>query len=155
MKNHLQLFFFFFLIIFSVKLNAQNAPAIEWQKCFGGSDGEIPYSIQQTFDSGFIVAGESTSDDGDVSGNHGYHDYWIIKLDSNENLVWQKCLGGDQFDVATSIQQTADSGFIVAGSSYSSNSGDVYDHHGPISYSDYWVVKLDASGNIEWKKSYG
>ena len=125
--------------------------SIVWQKCFGGSFWDGAYSIQQTFDGGFIVAGWSKSNDGDVSGNHGGGDYWIVKIDSSGNIEWQKCLGGSSKDIAYSIQQTIDGGFIVAGRSRS-NDGDVSGNRGS---DDYWVVKLDSSGNIEWQKCLG
>ena len=133
-----------------VKLS--NAGAIQWQKCLGGSDGETPYSIQQTTDGGYIVAGFTLSNDGDVSGNHGYFDYWIVKLNSAGAIQWQKCLGGTGvYDIAYSIQQTADEGYIVAGET-SSNNGDVSGNHG---FGDYWVVKLTGAGIIQWQKCLG
>src|SRR5205814_640030 len=110
--------------------------------------------IQQTTDGGFIIAGESYSNDGDVSGNHGYSDYWIVKTDALGNIEWQKTLGGTLYEVASSVQQTTDHGFIVAGFSRS-NDGDVTGHHGATTTNDYWVVKLDSSGNLLWQKSLG
>ncbi|MCD6531373.1 T9SS C-terminal target domain-containing protein, partial [bacterium] len=69
------------LFLFSVATFAQ-APSIVWQTSLGGSYRDHAYSIQQTADGGFIVAGESVSNDGDVSGNHGDGDYWVVKLNS-------------------------------------------------------------------------
>lgn len=135
-----------------VKLNASGD--ITWQKSLGGSYRDEAYSIQQTTDGGYIVAGNSYSNDGDVTGNNGTYDYWIIKLDDSGNITWQKSLGGSVGDFAYSIKQTADGGYIVAGRS-DSNDGDVTGHHGSTSYSDAWIVKLDASGNIIWQKSLG
>ena len=122
-----------------------------WQKCLGGSYTDGAYAIQQTIDGGYIVAGQSESNDGDVTGNHGGDDFWIVKLDSTGNLSWQKSLGGSNDDEAYSIQQTTDGGYIVAGTSKSIN-GDITGNHGG---DDYWVVKLDASGNLSWQKSFG
>ncbi len=130
---------------------AQTAPTIQWQKSLGGSSSDGANSISQTADGGFIVAGSSYSNDGDVSGNHGHFDYWVVKLNSLGDIEWQKCLGGSDYDVAFSISQTADSGFIVAGSS-ESTTGDVSGNHGE---SDYWVVKLNSSGDIVWQTSLG
>ena len=127
------------------------APTIEWQKCLGGSNDDWAYSIQQTSDSGLIVAGYTESSNGDVSGNHGAYDYWVVKLNSSGDILWQICLGGTNVDVAYSIQQTSDEGFIVAGYTCS-NEGDVSGNHGN---SDYWVVKLNSSGTIEWQKCLG
>ncbi|MGB3077293.1 MAG: MopE-related protein, partial [Chitinophagales bacterium] len=125
--------------------------SIEWQKCLGGTYHDIAKSIQQTTDGGFIVAGHTESTDGDVSGNHGGSDYWVVKLDSYGDMDWQKCLGGSSYDFANSIQQTTDNGFIVAGYSVSNN-GDVSVNHG---FYDCWIVKLDSIGTIEWQKSLG
>ena len=132
---------------------------IKWQKSLGGTNSDVAKSIQQTNDGGYIVAGYSMSNDGDVTSHHynsayDNSDYWVVKLDSVGNIQWQKSLGGTEDDRASSIQQTNDGGYIVAGSSYS-NDGDVTGHHGTISYSDCWVVKLDTSGNIQWQKSLG
>ncbi len=124
---------------------------IEWQKSLGGSGSESCNSIQQTNDGGYIVAGFSNSNDGDVSGNHGNFDYWVVKLTSIGAIEWQKSYGGSGDDWARSIQQTNDGGFIVAGSS-NSNDGDVTVNHGG---DDYWVVKLSNMGTIDWQKSYG
>jgi len=132
-----------------VKLNSSGV--IQWQKSLGGSDEERVHSISQTADGGFIVAGYSESNDGDVSGNHGGRDYWVVKLNSSGNIQWQKCLGGSYDDRACSISQAADSGFIVAGYSIS-NDGNVSGNHGGY---DYWVVKLNSSGDIDWQKSLG
>ncbi|MCD6418321.1 hypothetical protein J7M00_06020, partial [bacterium] len=142
------------LFLFAVAALAQT-PTIVWQKCLGGSDWDEAYSIQQTDDGGFIIAGESYSNDGDVSGNHGGGDYWVVKLNSAGDIVWQKSLGGSDWDEAYSIQQTTDGGFIVAGESVS-NDGDVSGHHGSSGYSaDYWLVKFNSAGSIEWQKSLG
>ncbi len=127
---------------------------ISWQKSLGGSGQDIPYAIQQTGDGGYIVAGSTTSNDGDVSGNHGNDDYWVVKLDASGNIVWQKTLGGSGTDDAKYIQQTSDGGYIVAGVSTSLN-GDVTGNHGTGVDMDYWVVRLDGSGNIIWQKSLG
>ncbi|MGB4094948.1 MAG: T9SS type A sorting domain-containing protein, partial [Bacteroidales bacterium] len=119
-----------------VKLNSSGD--FEWQKCLGGTNDDEANSIQQTSDGGFIVGGETLSNDGDVSGNHGEIDAWVVKLNSSGNILWQKCLGGTGWDWENSIQQTSDGGFIVAGYT-NSNDGDVSGNHGS---KDYWVVKL-------------
>src|ERR1041385_9301551 len=94
------------VIIFSFKGFSQ--PTIQWQKCLGGSGHDNAYSVQQTFDKGYIVAGSSYSDDGNVTGHHGsnvYKDYWIVKLESNGTLIWQKSLGGALDDVPRSEER--------------------------------------------------
>lgn len=128
---------------------------IDNDRLLGGNGDDIATDIQLTSDGGLIIAGYSySSANGDVTGvNHGSSDYWIVKLDASGNIVWNKLLGGSGYDEAYSIQQTADGGYIVAGSSTSSANGDVTSvSHGA---QDYWIVKLDASGNIQWNKLLG
>jgi hypothetical protein len=132
-----------------VKLSASGE--IQWQKALGGSGQDVGASIQQTTDGGYIVAGASSSNDGDVSGNHGSGDCWVVKLSTSGTIQWQKSLGGSGQDIGHSIQQTTDGGYIVAGYSTSTD-GDVSGNHGG---GDGWVVKLTPSGEIRWQKSLG
>ncbi len=135
-----------------VKLN--DLGTIEWQKSLGGTGSDDAYSVIQTSDGGYIVAGEVYSNDGDVSGNHGNYDYWVAKLNTTGLIQWQKTYGGTSYDGARSIQETTDGGFIIAGNSNSDN-GEVTGHHGTTFISDCWVVKIDNAGIIEWQKSLG
>lgn len=135
-----------------VKLNSLGY--IQWSKCFGGTSDDAATAVRQTIDGGYIVAGSTNSNNGDVSGNHsysGFSDMWVIKLDSAGNILWQKCYGGSYSEGANAIEQTKDSGYIVCGVAGSPN-GDVVGLHNS---SDYWVVKLDASGNLTWQKCLG
>ncbi|CCU85029.1 PKD (fragment) [Mesotoga infera] len=115
----------------------------------GGSGYEQATSIEQTSEGGYIVVGLTTSNDGDVSGNHGSSDAWIVKLNSTGSIEWQKCLGGSGYEQATSIEQTSEGGYIVVGLT-TSNDGDVSGNH-----EDAWVVKLNSTGSILWQKCLG
>jgi hypothetical protein len=132
-----------------VKLNYNGI--LQWQKCLGGTDDDHANAIVATTDDGCIIAGFSESNDGDVNGNHGNSDYWIVKLDSIGNLQWQKCYGGSNADVARSIQRTNDGGYIIAGNTLS-NDSDVSGNHGGR---DFWIVKIDSIGNLDWQKTLG
>lgn len=114
---------------------------VVWQNTFGGANYDIAYSIQQTTDGGYIVAGETSSS------GAGSADVWILKLDGSGNLQsgWPKTYGGIYRDAARSIQQTSDGGFIVAGETYSYGAGDA----------DAWILKLDASGTVVWQTTFG
>jgi uncharacterized delta-60 repeat protein len=126
-------------------LKLHSSGGVIWQKSYGGGQGDYAYSIQQTADGGYIVAGSTESF------GVGKEDAWVLKLDSNGNVgpgypgTWQKTYGGSQYDNAISIQQTADGGYIVAGSTYSFGVGD----------SDFWVLKLNSMGGVVWQKTYG
>jgi len=137
---------------FTTQAEVASEPQIVWAKCFGGSDEDRAFSIQETDDGGFIFVGQTKSNDGDVSGLHWGGDVWAVKIDSTGNVEWQRCLGGSYDDVGYSVKQTTDGGYIIAGGT-TSNDGDVTEYHG--GYGDVWVVKLNTDGNIEWSKCLG
>lgn len=124
--------------IWAVKID--DTGAIQWQRSLGGAGDEWATQVQQTLDSGYVISGYSDSASGQVTGTHGGNDYWIVKLSKKGYLQWQKALGGSGTDEAYSLQQTPDSGYIVAGGSNSTN-GDVTGNHGAY---DFWVTKLSA-----------
>jgi hypothetical protein len=111
----------------------------------------IAKSIQQTIDGGYIVAGYTNSNDGDVTNNNGSTDAWILKLNANGNIEWQKTYGGSNSDDLTSIKQTADGGYIAVGST-ASNDGDILNNQG---YTDVWIIKIANNGNLQWSKTFG
>ncbi|MEI6091825.1 MAG: T9SS type A sorting domain-containing protein [bacterium] len=126
-------------------------PTIEWQKTYGGSQYEESTSMQNTKDGGCICAGYTTSSDGDITNSKGSTDAWVVKLNSSGVIEWQKNYGGSLEDGFQSIKQTADGGYILAGHT-KSNDGDGTDFNGS---SDWWIVKINSSGTIEWQKTYG
>jgi hypothetical protein len=108
---------------------------IEWQKMIGGIRSGWAKSVQQTSDGGYIVAGESILAGGVIN------DALIVKLSDIGAIVWQKRMGGNSGASAQSIRQTLDGGYIIAGSSTSTD-GDFAGNHGN---SDYWVAKLSST----------
>jgi len=126
---------------------------VDWQQCYGGSDYEIGYSVQK-INNGFMVFSGTSSIDGQVHGNHGMGDYWLIRTDLTGNILWQKCYGGNDDEGATKMISCLDGGFLLCGETFSQTSpgeynGDVYNNHGSA---DYWVVKFDSLGTVEWSK---
>jgi hypothetical protein len=132
-----------------VKLNTNGT--IKWKKCIGGYYNEYMTAIQPTKDGGYITAGHTYSTDGNVSGNHGNFDGWVVKFDASGNIKWRKCYGGSDDDFIEWIIQTSDGGYLFAGDTVSTD-GDITSQHGGY---DGWAVKLDANGKIQWKKELG
>lgn len=130
---------------------------LQWSKVFGGSGDDIAYAVKQTTDGGYIVCGYTNSFNGDVVGGKGYGDVWVIKLDSDGNLIWQKVFGGNVGEEqARDILQTTDGGYIIAayldGSLNTLLGSDFTTYH---NYYDFWIIKTDPEGEIEWNGVYG
>ncbi|HRG84849.1 MAG TPA: MopE-related protein [Chitinophagales bacterium] len=124
---------------------------LTWSKCYGGTNSDYGYDIIQTKDTGFAIIGNTFSNSGDITENKGLNDVWIIKTDSMGNMQWQKTYGGSSADIGRSIEQTLDGGYIFSGYT-ASEDFDVTSNNG---FSDYWVVKIDSVGGIQWQRTYG
>lgn len=146
-----------------IKLNAKGGE--QWQRTIGGSGQELLQSIVPTSDGGYLLAGSSSSAKSEkimagqpdpfgksVTG-FGNLDYWVVKLDSEGKVEWQKAFGGQYADQLRSAVQTRDGGYLLGGSSNSPESGNKTEKC--YGMSDYWVIKLDAKGELEWQKVYG
>jgi gliding motility-associated-like protein len=129
-------------------VNIDGAGNILWQRCYGGSDGESAGKIEQTPDGGYIFTSYSSSNDGDVSGNLN-GDFWLVRLNSSGNIIWQKCFGGTAGETPYGMVQVAD-GYVLAGISLSI--GGLNQNHGN---GDVWVLKTDFNGTLLWQKFYG
>ncbi|MCK4307555.1 T9SS type A sorting domain-containing protein [candidate division WOR-3 bacterium] len=113
--------------------------ADSWAKAFGGDSTDYAYSVKQTSDNGYIVAGETHSY------GAGKNDFLVIRLDSAGVIKWAKTFGGDSSEIAYSVSKTQDNGYIVAGETRSFGAGS----------SDFLVIKLDSLGNVLWAKTFG
>ena len=142
-----------FCIIFFVGKNsiAQN-PNIIWQKCYGGSGSESANAMIATSDGGYLIVGNTDSNDGDISFNHGgSEDVWLLKIDSNGVKDWEKSYGGSGSESVYSIIETEHKCYLIFGTT-DSNDGDVSNNHG---HNDLWLVKIDSVGTIIWGKTFG
>jgi len=122
--------------VWAIKINATGT--LQWQKSLGGSEWDGGYEILITPNNDYIIVAQSQSNNGDVSGNHGSFDVWVVRLSETGLLQWQTSMGGSGYDVGKAINRSNDNGYIVVGSS-DSNDGDVNGNHG---LRDFWVVKL-------------
>ncbi|HET6993479.1 MAG TPA: SBBP repeat-containing protein, partial [Chitinophagaceae bacterium] len=128
---------------------------LAFRKAFGGTSDDEPghHSIVKTPDGGTIILGTTNSNDGDVSGNHGGYDAWLLKLNSAGEKQWSKTYGGSGDDRAASVIVTSDGFLEVTGYTYS-HDGDVTNNHGGPG-SDLWVMKLNQNGELVWSKAFG
>ena len=140
--------------VWAVKLDAKLE--IEWQKLYGGSG--LDYGKQGVIElnNGYIfLASTDSPNDGDVWGYHygDKPDIWVVRIDSIGNILWQKCLGGSNYDdPSAGIYQMQDSSFMVVAETRSSD-GDVQGFH-PGSY-DIWMSRLSADGELLWSRCFG
>lgn len=145
-----------------IKLDATGSE--QWQQTIGGESQELLHVVIQTKDGGYLVAGSSSSSAQKseaipqnlyvkTAEHYGNLDYWIVKLSRNGKLEWQKSFGGEYADVLKSAVQTADGGYLIGGTSNSPISGNkTVDNFG---MNDYWILKLDKNGVIEWQNGFG
>ena len=152
-----------------IKLNAKGEE--QWQKTIGGSGQEELLCAFQTTDGGYILGGSSSSDKSITltskngvattkkdptaksEPSRGNMDYWVVKLNSQGEVQWQRTYGGRYADELRSMEQTKDGGYILGGYSNSPESGDKT--QASIGIGDFWVIKIDNFGQIEWQRTYG
>ncbi len=132
-------------------LKVDNTGAILWQNTYGGSNTDRFWGMDKCNDGGYILAGASNSSDGDVANNIGGNDGWVLKIDSQGNIVWEKTLGGTSTDQFNTVKQTMDGGFLLGGHS-ASNDGNLKNNEGTY---DYWALKLNNQAEVEWSTSLG
>jgi len=126
------------ILLWSVNIFAQ-APDTLWTRTYGGAESDASYSVQQTTDDGYIIAGWTNSF------GAGNSDVYLIKTDENGDTIWTKTYGGTEYDEVNEVQKTSDGGYIIAGGTYSFSAGNC----------DVYLIKTDADGDTVWTKTYG
>ena len=121
------------------RFNIEARPVVEWNRTFGGLLEDVGLYVQQTPDEGYIIAGLT------ISFGEGEHDILILKTDSQGNHVWNKTIGGPEYDTAYAIQPCTDGGYVITGSTETS---------GPMN-NEAFLLKIDSEGNTIWMKTYG
>ncbi len=139
---------------------------IIWSKTYGGPEDDTASNLEKTNDGGYIASGYSRGAGGDVSNNEGFHDFWIVKLNASGNLQWERSFGFPGSDKAYKTRQTKDGGYIAVGvldvsasngegglgsKSSEREAGRSPQHAG----GDYWVIKLSATGELQWRNYFG
>jgi hypothetical protein len=124
--------------VYLIKVNSDGSK--QWDKTLGGTGDDYGYSVQQTTDGGYVIAGETSSS------GAGADDIYLVKVDAGGAIEWERAFGGAADDVGYSVQQTTDGGYIIAGSTWSFGTG---------AHPDVYLVKVDAGGAIEWEKTFG
>jgi hypothetical protein len=130
--------FISFLLFVPFIVSANSAPETDWVVSLGGNREEIIYDIIQTSDGGYIAAGMTAS-------KSSSDDVYVIKLSPAGEVEWENNYGDIKEDYAKSIRQTSDGGYIIGGGTRSFNVGVI----------DYYIIKLDPSGEVQWEKKYG
>jgi len=141
MKFHL--YFSAILLLLSLLFVTQSAsaqPSIAWTREIGGGGWDMGWDVRQTDDLGFIIAGRTGT------WGAGEYDFLLIKTDTLGVIEWLRSFGGPEDDIAYSVQQTNDGGYIMAGMTHSFGVG---------GGKDIWVIKTDATGDTLWSRTYG
>lgn len=120
-------------------VKTDRAGKVEWNQTYGWSGGEIPYSLVQTSDGGYAMAGRTDSF------GAGLYDFWLVKTDATGSMQWNHTYGGANVDTAYSVVQTSDGGYAMCGETWPLGSG----------WGDVWFVKTDPEGLMEWNRTYG
>lgn len=126
-------------VLVSAAVVSAQPPDSLWSQTYGGNGADECYSVQQTSDGGYVLAGYTQSF------GAGSADFWLVKTDTHGDSLWSRTFGGGSYDLCRSVQQTSDGGYIMAGGTRSFGAGDC----------DFWLVKTNANGDSLWSRAFG
>ena len=135
--------------VWVIKLN--NNGDLVWSRYFGGSFTDTPFGVVETENNNYIIAASSDSEDFNISNNKGTYDFWLFKVSSTGDLLWEQSFGGSEIDEPRGITITDDGNFVVVGDTRSADK-DVSTNNGGA---DLWMIKITTEGNLLWEKTLG
>lgn len=144
---------FFYADYYIFKIDAEGE--ILWQQTYGGSDFDQANGIFELSNGDIVVCGETNSNDGDISYAHGSSDNWVLCLDVEGAMIWERTYGGSSADIGYQIFESHDFSILISGSTTTHNDGDIVGHHGASLNADFWIMKIDYLGVIKWTNCYG
>ncbi|MFS4466359.1 hypothetical protein [Maribacter sp. 2210JD10-5] len=124
---------------------------LQWRGYFGGTNNDRAHAVVQAEDDGFVMAGFSESNDFDISDTQGSYDFWMVKVDSKGNMLWERSFGGSGIEISYDIAKTSDNGYVLVGNTFSTD-GDISNNKGE---SDIWMIKVNDAGSLVWEKTFG
>jgi hypothetical protein len=138
-----------------LKLNSEGDK--QWSKTYGGDEDDRATQINKTSDGGYIISGYSRSSNGDVIGNNGFHDFWIVKLNSTGDITWNQNFGFEGSDQAFDVFETSDGGYFASGFlDVTASGGQGNDGRGSVhGVGDFWGIKMDLNGDMIWLLFFG
>ncbi|MBI5541565.1 MAG: T9SS type A sorting domain-containing protein [Bacteroidia bacterium] len=136
-------------------IKISNTGTLLYQKCVGGTNTDEGINMYLTSDQGCVLTGRTYSNDGDVTGYNSGSDMLIAKLNSTLQIDWVKCYGGSGTEEGNAIVQLTDGTYSVLGYTSSHNNGNITGHHGSQGTDDFWLLKLNTDGTLNWAKCYG
>lgn len=122
-----------------------------WKKSYGGSELDQAFGIAKNINNTYIITGTSNSMDGNISSNNGANDIWVINIDDNGKLLWEKSFGGSGFDTSNSIRMISNGNFLISGHTRSMD-GQITENKGQ---NDFWAFTISPNGKLLWQKTFG
>lgn len=132
-----------------IKINSVGI--LQWSRYFGGTFTDTSYALSETQTGNFIIVGSSDSDDIDINNNKGTYDFWVLKISSSGDLIWEKSFGGSEIDEARDITITENGDFLIVGDSRSVDTDVLYNNGA----ADIWIIKINSDGELIWERTYG
>jgi hypothetical protein len=151
MKNQAPIYIIFSILFFSQYTNGQS-PFINFQQCYGGTNIDNGYWASVQPDGSRYFGGLSSSNNADVSGNHGGADGWVLKTNDSGTILYQRSVGGSDFDFAIDGVSLSNGGLVCAGQTNSNDGDFANQNHGAC---DAFITELTPNGTIAWAKLWG